>query len=278
MEFLLRDDAPFSEEQWNRIDEIVVKTARQILTARKFINIYGPLGVGVQSINVDDFGEGGQGETDFFGDNDCTPLKARGRRFSEIPLVYKDFILPCRDVETSKQIGLPLDLSSVAGAAAACAKREDELIFFGNDVSGCEGLLNASDLHKIEMSNWREGENSFSDVAKGLEVLITKGFAGRFALAVSPDLYMQMQRIQPNTGMLEIDRVKKLVDGNLYQTPVLGNNKAVLVCSEAQNVDLVVGQDFITAYLGPEKLNHALRVMETILLRIKRKDSIIVFE
>jgi len=87
-----------------------------------------------------------------------------------------------------------------------------------------------------------------------------------------------LQRIQANTGLLEVDRVKKLLEGNLYQTPVLGTNKAVLVCSEPQNMDLVVGQDMITAYLGPEKLNHALRVMETVLLRIKRKDAIVVFE
>jgi uncharacterized linocin/CFP29 family protein len=278
MDFLLRDDAPFTDEQWSTIDDMVVRAARQILTGRKFIKIYGPLGAGVQSINIDDFGAAGQGEVDFFGDNDSAPLKTKGRKFFEIPLVYKDFNISWRDVESSKQMGLPLDLSAAAGAAAICAKKEDELIFWGDEASGYEGLINASNVKRIEKSNWREGENPFLDVAKGLEILIENGFTGRFALTVSPDLYMQMQRLQPNTGLLEIDRVRKLMEGNLFQTPVLGTNKAVLVCPEAQNMDLVIGQDLITAYLGPEKLNHTLRVMEMILLRIKRKDAIIVFE
>lgn len=278
MEFLLRDDAPFSSEQWGIIDESVVKTARQILIGRRFLHIYGPLGAGVQSIAVDEHEEITHGDVDFFGEEDTTPIKTKGRRFVEIPMVYKDLSISWRDVENSKQYGLPIDISNVAGAAALCARKEDDLIFNGSEALGCEGLLTASGAERLEKKNWQEGENPFLDVAKGIEILVNKGFVGSFSLAVSPDLYMQMQRIQGNTGLLELDRVSKLLNGNLYQSPVLGKNKAVLVCAEAQNMDLVVGQDMITGYMGPEKLNHTLRVLETVLLRIKRKEAIVVFE
>lgn len=278
MEYLLRDDAPFSQEQWSAIDGTVVKTARQVMVGRRFISLYGPLGAGIQSINVDDFGAVGDGEVDFFGDGEGISLMTRGRRFIEIPMVYKDFTLSWRDVESSRQNGLPLDISAAAGAAALCAKKEDELIFLGNEALGYEGLLTAQGARKIEKGSWKEGEVPFLDVARGLELLTSNGLIGRFALAVSPDLYMQLQRIQPGTGILELDRIKKLLKENVYQTPILGANKAVLVCSEPQNMDLVVGQDMITAYMGPEKLNHSLRVLETVLLRIKRRDAIIIFE
>ncbi|HBF39426.1 MAG TPA: bacteriocin [Firmicutes bacterium] len=278
MDFLLRKDSPFTGDEWNKIDQMVVNTARQTLTGRKFIHIFGPLGAGTQSIPVDEFGEVAPGDTSFFGDDDNTPLKVQGRRFTEIPMIYKDLVISWRDLENSKQYGLPLDLSSVAGAAAICAKREDLLIFWGNEVLGFAGLVNATKVKHLEKKNWLEGENPFQDVAVGIKTLQDQGFSGKLALAVSPDLYMQMQRIQPKTNLLEIDRVKELVGGNLYQTPVLGENKAVLVCPEPQNMDLVIGQDMITAYLGPEKLNHELRVLETALLRLKRKDAVIVFE
>lgn len=279
MEFLLRDDAQFSEEQWGKIDEVVVKTAKATLVGRKFITIYGPLGAGAQSIHVDDFGTAAQGEVGFFGDeDDAAPVKTQGRKFVEIPMVYKDFNISWRDIENSKQFGLPLDLASTAGAAAICSKKEDELIFLGNAALGYEGLATVAGSTKLAKKDWQEGENSFNDIVKGLEILTAKGFVGKFTLTVSPDLYMQLQRIQANTGLLESDRIKSLLDGNLYQTPVLGANKAVLVCAEPQNLDLVIGQDLITGYLGAEKLNHAFRVLETILLRIKRKDAIVVFE
>lgn len=278
MEFLLRDDAPFSPEQWGSIDEAVVRTARQILIGRRFLHIYGPLGAGVQSIAVDEHEEITSGNADFFGEEDTAPIKTKGRKFLEIPMVYKDLSIAWRDVENSKQYGLPLDISNVAGAAALCARKEDDFIFNGSEALGCEGLLTASGIERLQKGNWQEGENPFLDVAKGIELLVNKGFVGSFALTVSPDLYMQMQRIQGNTGLLELDRVGKLLGGNLYQSPVLGKNKAVLVCAEAQNMDLVVGQDMITGYMGPEKLNHTLRVLETVLLRIKRKEAIVVFE
>lgn len=279
MEFLSRDDAPFTSSQWEKIDETVVRTARQVLTGRKFIHIYGPLGAGVQSIQIDDFGKVSQGDTDFFGDSDDTDVvKTQGRKFVEIPLVYKDFSIAWRDVEYSKQTGLPLDIAAAAGAAAMCAKKEDELIFLGNKAAGYEGLATASGANKLAKKDWQTGENAFQDIAEGLETLTGLGFVGKFALTLSPDLYRQLQRLQPNTGLLEIDRVRELLDGNVYQTPALGSNKAVLVCAEPQNVDLVIGQDLITGYLGADKLNHPLRVLETILLRIKRKDAIVVFE
>jgi uncharacterized linocin/CFP29 family protein len=69
-----------------------------------------------------------------------------------------------------------------------------------------------------------------------------------------------------------------LVDGNIYYTKVLGSNKAVLVCAEPQYMDLVIGQDMATAYLETKDLNHVFRIVETILLRIKNKNAVVVFE
>ena len=87
-----------------------------------------------------------------------------------------------------------------------------------------------------------------------------------------------MQRLQEGTGLLEIDRVSKLVDGNIFKTPVLGKGKAVLVCSDPRNMDLVIGQDISTGYLEQKDFNHSFRILETVLLRIKRKQAIVVFE
>jgi len=277
VEFLLRKDAPFTIEQWEKIDGTVVKIARQILVGRRFISTYGPLGAGVQSINVDTFTSVDCGHVEFFGEDECGSLAVKNRCFMEIPMIYKDLKISWRDLEHSNQYGVPLDLSSVAGAAAICAKKEDELIFLGVPELGYEGLLTAKGVKQVPKGNWGEGEVAFQDVAKGIEFLVSRGFVSNFALVVSPDLYRQMQRVQPHTGLLESERVGKLVDGHLFQSAVLGTNSAVLVCSEAQHMDLVLGQDMVTGYLGPDKLNHTLRVLETALFRIKRRDAIVVF-
>ncbi len=277
MDFLYRDDAPFGAEQWNAIDETVIGTARQVLVGRRFIPINGPLGAGAQSVIMDGLGTAAEAESDFFGDGEAAAIKVNSRKHVEIPMIYKDFLLSWRDIENASQYHLPLDLSQAASAAAICARKEDDLIFNGNAALGYDGLLNAKGAQTIAKSDWAEGANPFSDVAKGIEALVAKGFSNRLTLVVGPGLYTQLQRIQPGLGILESERVKSLVEGRLYQTPALGADRAVLVSAEFRNIDLTIGQDLITAYLGPEKMNHGLRVFETALLRIKNPAAIVVF-
>jgi uncharacterized linocin/CFP29 family protein len=278
MEFLLRDDAPFSQEQWERIDDTVIRTARQTLIGRRFIHIYGPLGAGVDSVMTESFDNGGEANAGFAGDEETAAVKVSQRRHWELPMIYKDFYILWRDLENAKQFRLPLDYSAVASAASICAKQEDNLIFNGNKSLGYEGLLTAKGIQRIAKSDWGEDSNAFNDVVSGIEALVGKGFTGEFTLVVSPDLYTKMQRIQPQLGILELDRIKSLVDGKIYQTTAVGQDRAILLSSEFRNLDLAVGQDLITAYLGPEKLNHGLRVLETVLLRIKNPEAIVVFE
>ncbi len=278
MDFLLRGDAPFSDELWEKIDETVVRKAREQLIGRKFIPVYGPLGAGIQSINVDILSTDNDTVISSNGEEDTELVKVQSRRYVEIPMIFKDAFISWRDLENSNQTGLPLDLAPVAVTAAACAHKEDQIIFFGNEEWGFKGLMNVEGRQTVQKNNWSEGENAFADIAAGLENLVRKGFYGPYVLVVSPDLYAQLQRIQPGTGKLELDRIRELINGKVYQTPVLGTNKAVLLEKGMENMDLVIGQDLATAYIGPEKLNHVLRILETILLRIKRPESIVTFE
>ena len=45
---------------------------------------------------------------------------------------------------------------------------------------------------------------------------------------------------------------------------------------DSQNFDLAIAQDLITAYMGNEGLDHLFRVMESLVLRIKRPGAICV--
>jgi len=269
MDFLSRDGSPISADLWKEIDDTVVSSAKKILTGRKFISIYGPLGAGIQSINVDNISE--------LDESEGSISVIKGRTYQQIPLINQDFSLLWRDLEFSGQMGLPVDLSSVSLAAARCAMKEDEFIFWGEAELGYKGLLTADGIVSVPLSDWSTGENPFKDIAAGLARFLENGIAGRKALVVSPDLFAQLQRIQPGTGITEYERMSRLLEGNIFSTPVLKSNKAVLVCAESQYMDLVIGQDMITSYLETRNLNHYFRIIETLLLRIKNKEAIIVF-
>lgn len=270
MDVLARDTVSFSDEFWANIDKTVVDTVKTHIIGRRFLSLFGPLGAGVRSINIDDINSGEEFNNGY--------VKTTGRRFVELPQLYADFVLTWRDIEHSKSTGQPLDLSKVKQAAQAIALKEDSLIFFGNEFLGLEGLLTAEGTTKLQRSDWTVADNAFKDIAKGLSVLRSKFLIGRYSLVLSPDLYVQLQHIHPGLGMMEEERISKMLDGHLYNAPVLGSNKAVLVCADSQYMDLAVGKDIETAYLESRDLNHAFRIIETVALRIKNKEAVIVFE
>lgn len=271
MSYLSRENSNLPDELWNQIDQTVINTARSVLVSRRFLHIFGPLGIGTESIQVDDADTLDEVPEEGF-------ITTKGRKYVEIPTIYDDFTVLAKDLENSRKFGYPVDLSKASFSAESCSRKEDRFIFFGNQANGYEGLMTAAGTNKIKRSDWTSGENAFSDLVKGLEIFSEKGIYGTYALALSPDLYMQLQRIQPGTGLLEIDRINKLLNGNVFSATVLGTGKAVLVCPEARNMDLVIGQDLSTAYLEQKDLNHSFRILETVLLRIKRRQAITVFE
>jgi len=270
MDFLARGTVDFSEDFWKEIDKVVVDTVKKNSIGRRFLSLYGPLGAGATSVNIDDINVS-QEEKDGI-------VKTAGRRFVELPQLHEDFILYWRDIEHSEATGQPLDLSKAIMAAQALAQKEDKLIFFGDECIGLEGLLTAEGACKIPRSDWAVGDNAFTDVASAIAKFQSKSLIGRYSLILSPDVYLKLYRLQPSLGMTEEERIKKMLNGHLYSAPVLGEGKAVMVCAEPQYMDLAIGKDIETGYLETRDFNHVFRIVETVALRIKCKDAIIIFE
>ncbi len=268
MDYLARESADLSVELWNRIDDAVIGTARKQLTCRRFLKVFGPLGAGVTTVAMD-----GVAKEEVLEDGIG---RIAGRTQLELPMFYEDFTLLGRDMEYAAQSGYPLDLSAAIAAAKKAAHREDDLILNGNAALGTSGLLTVKGSNKVKKGDWSKGENGFSDIAAAVSQLAKTGYLGRYVLVVAPDLFLDLQRLQPNTGLLEIDRIKKLIGDNVFMTSTMGMGKAVLVCAEPEYLDLAVGLDLSVGYLELANFNHTFRIMETAALRVKDPAAIVV--
>ncbi|HUV05527.1 MAG TPA: family 1 encapsulin nanocompartment shell protein [Armatimonadota bacterium] len=277
-ENLLREDAPLTAEEWTRIDETVVQVARNRLVARRFISLYGPLGAGVQCVHEDTFAGADAGAVSLLGEEDVHPVHAEVRDFMAVPLIFKDFQIHWRDIETSRSLGMPLETSAAAAAANFVAHSEDDMILNGNEKLGFEGLMNARWRNTVPLLNWDEAGRAFQNTVDATRKLLDSGFYGPFAMVVSPNMFAKMQRVYNNTGVLEISRVRELVTAGVLQTPALPDNGVLLVATGQENLDIAIAQDLITAYLGPENMNHPFRVLEALVLRIKRPEAICTLE
>ncbi len=242
--FFMRDDAPLTAEEWEHLDKAVVGAARQFLIGRRLIELAGPFGAGTEVIPV------GTGSA---------------RKYLQMQTIQSDFTLFWRDIEANRKLGLPAELGPAAEAAFKCAQAEDQMIL---------GELSKTAKTKVTLGDWGEPDVALSNVVHATEALVGKGLFGPYAVVLSPTLYAQTQRVDKGMGQLVSKLIKGVAEGGLFRSPVLTGNQGLILSLGAYNMDLAVGQDLITAYMGNEDLDHRFRVMETLVLRIKRPDAI----
>ncbi|MEW5847324.1 MAG: family 1 encapsulin nanocompartment shell protein [Myxococcota bacterium] len=269
---------PLTPDEWNKMRAAVIESATRHMVGRRIIDVYGPLGPGVQSLPFEQFADASLGTVDLIGEKSEGAVVAESRRFKPIPMIHKDFVLHWRDLEASRGGAFPLDVSAAAGAASLVARAEDRLIFFGNAELGYDGLMNAQGRSHVEMRSWERTGGGFENVVEALEVLLAHGHYGPYAMAASPKRFAQLHRVYEKTGVLEIDSIKKVVTEGIFQSTVLTGDQAVVIAVGSEHFDLAVSVDVDLAYLGAEKMNHPFRVLECVALRIKHPDAICTFE
>jgi uncharacterized linocin/CFP29 family protein len=277
-DFLQRDQAPLTADQWTTLDRAVVGTARFMLVGRRVISVVGPFGAGIEALPSDTLRGMGAGQIDLLGNEEGDVISVEARRHLPVPLIYKDFWLHWRDLEASRQLNLPLDTGKAAAAAEAIAQTEDVLVLEGNPALGLPGLRNVEGRESVPLGDWGEEGQGFAAVVNAVRHMTDRGLPGPYALLLSTGLYAQLNRIFGNTGVLEIEQVEKLTRRGVYATSVLPEPAALLLDSGAQNMELAVSVDLTTAYVESSNLNHRFRVLESLLLRIRRPEAVCTFE
>jgi uncharacterized linocin/CFP29 family protein len=277
-DFLGHAENPLREDEWARLNETVIQVARRSLVGRRILDIYGPLGAGVQTVPHDEYTGVTPGAVDIVGEQETASVFTDARKFKTIPIIYKDFLLHWRDIEAARLHNMPLDVSAAAGAAALCAQQEDELIFYGDPKLGHEGLMNATGRLTVGLGDWTTPGAGYLSIVEATRKLNESGHYGPYAVVLSPRLYSMLHRIFEKTGVLEIETIRQLAADGIFQSNRLRGDSGVVVSTGRENMDLAVAMDMVAAYLGASRMNHPFRVLESLILRIKHPDSICTLE
>ena len=265
---------PLTEPQWQFLQEEVVREARRTLVARRFLGVYGPLGAGIESVALEEYGPDRDAEIEIVGKHDPEPIVAVREKYVRVPIIYKDFILHWRDVELSRKLGAPLDASRAIRAAHFVADREDQLFFNGEGRLGIEGLLNCSGRSHVNRGDWSKYGQAYRDVVRASEVLLEQNHHRPFALAVSAYDYARLVQQREGQFAPEIDAIMRLCDDGVYTSPAIPNGSAIMLSTGDQNVDIAVTEDLTIAFLGEQDQDYPFRVYECLALRIKRPQAI----
>ncbi|SHK34556.1 family 1 encapsulin nanocompartment shell protein [Thermocrinis minervae] len=278
MEFFGVENSPLTVEEWKLLEDAIISTAKNVLVCRRFMPVVGPIGVGHQLISYDVFLGVEPGSCEVRPGEEaqrCEPIRTGIRKHIVLPTIYKPFAISWRDLEYSRQFNLPLDTSAASACAFATAVAEDTLIIHGNPELGIEGLLSVEGRQTLSMSDWDVMGNAFNDVALGISKLANSGFFGPYYLLLNPKDYFKLNRVYHNTGLLELEQIKKLVK-EVFYTPIVPEGKAILLSAGPQNMDIVIGMDMTLVYVETSNMVHEFRVMEVLAPRIKRPGAIVV--
>jgi uncharacterized linocin/CFP29 family protein len=256
-DYLARGAAPLSAEQWEQLDEVVVKTARSVLVGRRVVPLFGPLGAGVAAVPTVVAGPEG-------------PRSALVELYENA----EDFAVDWRQLEQAKALGR-MDWSAAAMAAARCADREDRAIFLGCEECGLFGLLNVPGRQELKGGDWSDGEAMFADVVAATAKLAEAGFPGPYALVASPQTVALTKRWTPKGADLE-DMIEELATAGVFSSRHVPEKTLLVMQTGPQVADLAVGVDLTVAYTGNDGMTHLFRVLETGALRIKQPAGICV--
>jgi uncharacterized linocin/CFP29 family protein len=263
MDTLNRGQAPFPASIWQAIDAAAASAARDRLTGRRFLDLEGPFGVGLTTIEVGNDDYCRQPGPDEAG-------QVMGRAIS-LPMIRKSFRLSIRRVAAHVDNGQPLDLSLAQQAAEAVADREEELIYRGQPAFGLAGLLTMEGRQQVPGGDWTAPDRALQDVLAAATRLDESGYRGPYALALAPALYNNLFRLYPGSDVMGLEHLRRLCTAGIYKAAIEGG---VLV--DTRVGVLILGQDVNAGYSSQDGVHYHLYISESIVLRIDEPKAICV--
>src|SRR6478752_8342404 len=100
------------------IEHAAVSAARQVLSGRRIIDVEGPYGVGLTTVEV--------GNDDLCREPGPEEASAVVSRAVSVPMIYRRFAISKRRIAAWQQMGQPLNVRAAEDAGQAVAAREEE--------------------------------------------------------------------------------------------------------------------------------------------------------
>jgi uncharacterized linocin/CFP29 family protein len=199
-----------------------------------------------------------------------------------VPVIEKDFDIMWRELEASRESGMPIDLQDAENAARKVAEDEDKLLITGQYTGwkalGVEGLATATGRNTTAGGDW--SANAFTYVNNAIAELEADGHYGPYALITKPSWWRQIAGAFVTSTAITIgEKVAQLCEVGVFKTDSLFESdgtlhNALVVEPSQENFEMVIGRDLEVRKLEDVRGNLECVAREVIAPRIKRPTSI----
>ena len=156
LQFVGQDDVQLTTEQYQLIQDAVITAVRKPLVGRTVMPVRELGSFGIQQIKTytqTDMSAASIGMAMVQGAADVIGLTPGALN---VPAIWKDFVIPYRDLVSSRLMGIPLDTSNASDAGRRVAELEETLIWEGTQ--GFTGFMGVTGrLTEASAGAWSRG-------------------------------------------------------------------------------------------------------------------------
>lgn len=142
------DTAQLTDEELMYIDNRIVETVRPMLVARRLFPVFTLPHAGFLTVRGYKRTDMSEARISLYGQGKSKDRSEKTAFDITVPVIHKEFTINWRDLEASRNNGLPLDTQDAENAARQCAEEEDKLLLTGQYTGwkalGIEGLATAT--------------------------------------------------------------------------------------------------------------------------------------
>lgn len=261
MDIFKRNLSPITDRGWAEIDDQARKALMANLSARKFVDVLGPMGWGYASVplgrlNVPD----GQDEKEVrFGIHSVQPLVESRITFEMDVWELDNLERGARDIV----------LEPVIEAAAKMALFEEKALYEGFDPGCIEGMVPAARANAVEMSVERNAE-ILAGISQAEKHFQEESIEGPFALVTGARLWEILNTRSEGYPLRK--RVESLVQSVVYAPFYEG---AMMVSLRGGDLEMTLGQDFSLGYEGSAEGKVRLFMAESFTFRILEPKAVV---
>lgn len=249
MDFLKRSLAPIPKEAWSELDNEARRALSCALSARRVINMTGPLGweYGALLEGTLELADGSPVEGVNYGTRKVTPMTEIRVPFTMPIWALDDIARGCKTV----------DHAPVQEAAKKAALFEDIAIYFGIEGTGMDGLIPEAANKTVDFR--LEDDAIVETITAAEKILTDENVGGPYVLVAPYPLYNKIMSSQTCYPLKK--RVESLVDKIILSPQT---EACMLISTRGGDNELVIGQDFSLGFLSGTEKEVTFYITETL--------------
>ncbi|MGD9333181.1 MAG: family 1 encapsulin nanocompartment shell protein [Desulfobacterales bacterium] len=268
MDILKRELAPIPAEAWAEIDAQATRSLKAFLSARKVIDVSGPMGP--------DFPGVPEGRLDFPKKQPANKLNYGIHKVHHLVETRIPFELNIEEMDNAVRGAKDLDLDNLEKAAQNMALFEESVIYHGLPDANIHGLKQCADQECFSIGS--TPEQLLEGIAEGLTAFAGRSVEGPFAFVVGPKLWSRMSaHFQGYPVKMQAENI---LGGQVLLSPYLSEkfaDEAFMISQRGGDFEIILGNDLAIGYERHSASTVQLYFTESFTFRILDAAGVIHF-